>query len=413
MLSKNKRHVDEDAPGDKRLRSNILDLYGSGRPLSATRAASLLNNAADAGLGHLQEKGLGTGKANRSREVRKAMLKSNLWPELFTAPIRLKGAGDEEVVEEMHFLLPHEVLQALWVHSDQTLMVSDAGLDSISRTKLAGIRAELCCDMVIALGLWLDGVPMYWDRSESLFCFTFNLPGLSAAPYAGMRFPFTTLPKHLCSKHTVDDVLRVFSWSLSVLSVGSIDFRPDAGDPVALQGKLRCKMAGKVLGFRGCLLHLKGDWEAFANLLHLPRWDNTADICFKCKVLRASLLDVEFSASWRQPAGRILPSELLTHLIQQGRAISPVWGFPHFDGQCFQLDWLHVVDQGVAQTFLGSLLVSVVCRPGVELYGLTQEIRRHTIFGFLSEWYKRNKIFSDRLKPCPWQVLIPSHPNSR
>eukprot|EP00971_Amphidinium_carterae_P036842 724541-Amphidinium_carterae.1 len=50
-------------------------------------------------------------------------------------------------------------------------------------------------------------------------------------------------------------------------------------------------MAGRPLGFRGCLLHLKGDWEAFANLLHLPRWDNTLGICFKCTILRTELLD--------------------------------------------------------------------------------------------------------------------------
>eukprot|EP00971_Amphidinium_carterae_P027182 535606-Amphidinium_carterae.1 len=73
------------------------------------------------------------------------MLRQNEWPDTFSAPVRVKGAGDEEV-QDMHFLLPHEVLQALWVQSDQTLMVSDAGLDSISRTRLAGIRAELGCD---------------------------------------------------------------------------------------------------------------------------------------------------------------------------------------------------------------------------------------------------------------------------
>ena len=175
----------------------------------------------------------------------------------------------------------------------------------------------------------------------------------------------------------------------------------DVLEGVELRGKVRTKMAGKPLGFKGAMVQMKMDWEALANQLHFPRWDNVSGICHRCHITRGDILEVELTASWRQPHNRIPPEDLLAHLVSQGRPISPAWEIPHFTAQCIQLDWLHCADQGVSARFLGSILVYAICRPGLQHFGATQEVRRACVWHLVQTWYKKERVYSDRLKVLP------------
>ena len=50
-------------------------------------------------------------------------------------------------------------------------------------------------------------------------------------------------------------------------------------------------MAGTAMWLVGALLHIKGDWEAFANLLGFPGWAYNAAPCMFCDCTRENMHD--------------------------------------------------------------------------------------------------------------------------
>ena len=400
MLQKKKRVVDKDAPAGKRLCNNIKDLYGAGQ-ISAGRAHSLMADAAESGVDACRYRKLNHDQQPRARDVRQGFLKDSRWPEVLRVPCPIKTRDGALVLEQVSFLVPHEVLAEMLPHADPVLLFSTSGLDCLSKGKLEEVKSTLKVDQLIPVSLWLDAIPFSWERDESVQVFTWGLPGISAEPWKQLRFPFCVLPKAMCAQETIDHVLRVWSWSMASLSVGKWPVRFDVLEDVELQGKVRTKMAGQPLGFWGAMVQMKMDWEALGNLIHFPRWDNASGICHRCHITKGEILQVELTAPWRQPENRILPEDLLAHLVQQGRPISAAWEIPHFDAQCIQLDWLHCADQGVSARFLGSILVYAICRPGLQQFGATQEVRRACVWSMLQTWYKKERVYNDRLKALP------------
>ena len=199
------------------------------------------------------------------------------------------------------FLLPHEVLAEMLPHAEQPLLFSTSGLDRLSLEALQNIRSQLNTEQVIPLSFWLDAIPFSWERDESLQAFTWGLPGIAEKPWNQLRFPFCALPKAMCAQETIDYVIKVWSWCMASLSVGKWPVGFDVLEGVELRGKVRTKMAGKPLGFKGAMVQMKMDWEALANQLHFPRWDNVSGICHCCHITRGDILEVELTAFWRQP----------------------------------------------------------------------------------------------------------------
>eukprot|EP00971_Amphidinium_carterae_P139683 2767303-Amphidinium_carterae.2 len=59
-------------------------------------------------------------------------------------------------------------------------------------------------------------------------------------------------------------------------------------------------------------------------------------------------------------------------LVALNKPLSAIWGYPFFGSPCLKPDWLHVVDQGVAQHFLGAILSLFLGVPGL---GTTVKVR--------------------------------------
>ena len=341
------------------------------------------------------------------------------WPPLYQHPLPILQPDGQTVVEQpCEFLLPHEVLAKLFAVGNSQVPVSNAGPDDPPKLKLASICEEWGAHDVVALSLWGDGVPSNWDRSESIFIYSWGLPALSSEEHRGLRVPVTALPKEMCCGATHNRILELIGWSLEHMALGvNPSHRPALGLPEGqeFQCKWRKTAAGTPLPYRAVLLHLKGDWEFFGNIIHLPRWDNVAGVCYLCKIKKADVGECGLKAPYRQPDQRIPPSDLLEELaVNQLRPVSPVWGFPSFDGSCIQLDWLHCADQGVKSTFLailselvglggagvgymhevsglscvsgvtatmeGSILVLLVAEPGLRELGRTINARRLSIW---------------------------------
>ena len=106
--------------------------------------------------------------------------------------------------------------------------------------------------------------------------------------------------------------------------------------------------------------------------------------------------DYTSDASWR--TDRLTQWEVYTRIIENVYALSPLFSFPWFDIEIIRLDWLHVVDQGVAADFLGNLFYCVMQK----LPGNSRKERCQSLWELIQVFYDKKDV-QDRL-----QTLIPT-----
>ena len=222
MLHKTRRSYDPAVlPADERLTRNIVDLWAT-NTLSAARAQEMLDDAAAANVPASRKyKSKTKNKKNIARGLKRRLLKGSKWPPVYKAQVRVKDTTTGmEVLKTMSFNLPHEILATLGQHGNITHMLCKDGLDAVSRAHLLHCEAEAGCPL-IGLGLWGDGAPCNWDRSEALEVFSLNIPGLANETNKTLRIPITGLSKKtLVTMHTFDDILEVVAWSLRYCALG-------------------------------------------------------------------------------------------------------------------------------------------------------------------------------------------------
>ena len=288
MLSNKKRPYDEKAlPPGKRLRANIQDLMAS-NVLSAQRTQSMINDAAGSGASGLDDL-VGPVTTNSARKLRRAMLKWNQWPSLYWAKVHVKDPKTQvEGTEWLAFQLPHEYIYLLAKLGDLEALLETTGLEPISHGNLAHCQAQAGCKL-LPLGLWGDGVPCNWDRTESVDTFSLNLPGLTSG-YRTLRLPITALSHKQLVAKSWDSIMEVVAWSLQYAAAGCFPKSRHDGDAWLHSDKRRKSMAGNPLGARAALVEVRGDWKFFAECFHMPAWNETAGICWFCRCTREEAL---------------------------------------------------------------------------------------------------------------------------
>ena len=214
MLSKNKRGYDENAiPQHKRFRQNLADAYLAGQ-VTAARAASLFTDAEAAGPTGVEDLARLGGK-NANRSLQRKLLKQHYWPKLYWSKIPCWNPKKQiQEMVEMPFLLPHEVVAKLFEHGDANFILSRAILEE--DRALLRAHAEACEPAtILPLGLWSDGVPCNWDRSQSLEIIALTLPSIP-----GYRFPLFCIKKAQVKQTTMDSALQVLVWSFQQMALG-------------------------------------------------------------------------------------------------------------------------------------------------------------------------------------------------
>ena len=112
------------------------------------------------------------GGKNANRSLRRKLLKQHHWPKLYWSKIPCWNPKKQiQEMVEMPFLLPHEVVAKLFEHGDANFILSRGILEE--DRALLRAHAEACEPArdpatILPLGLWSDGVPCNWDRSQSL-----------------------------------------------------------------------------------------------------------------------------------------------------------------------------------------------------------------------------------------------------
>ena len=305
MLSKNKRPYDPELlQPEQRARANMQDLFAN-NAISGHRAQELINDFAAAGARGLRRLTGKRGKRHAARDLRRGFLRNTQWPDLYWAQIRVYNKRThKEETQWLAFLLPHEILEALArLAADKELLYNRAGLDDVGRAHLESACASAGCNLV-GLGLWGDGVPCNWDRSESVEVFSLNLPGQDGE-YKPLRIPITALSRKQVSTHTWDDILAVVHWSLVQCASGQWPAARHDGRPWRQSDKKRVRKAGQSLGVRAALVEVRGDWKMFGEVFHLPKWNTNAGCCWRCPCTPDQVTDPFGGVGkWAGPSGR-------------------------------------------------------------------------------------------------------------
>ena len=175
-------------------------------------------------------------------------------------------------------MLPHEPIAALAKAGRREVFMCRVELDPLSLNHLQSCERK-AGQGLLALGLWGDGVPVNWDRVESVETFSLNLPGQSGT-YKPLRLPITFLSRKQVIAKTWTDIMEVIAWSLRHAADGSCpvvrhDRVAGCERPWRTNDAKRAKLVGKELPVRAALVEVRGDWKVFGEISisrHGTRW---------------------------------------------------------------------------------------------------------------------------------------------
>ena len=467
MWRKKHREEDPEAPPGKRLRDNIVDLYGSG-DIPGERAQAVLQDASDFArslgsdeFGDLRGRQAPGAFRNQARDLRRRLLRKSRWPPIYVEDIRCWSVKEQALVpKKVAFLLPHELIAVLAEYGSPELMQQIDALDATNLQRHGEISAQLEAPF-ISLSLWGDGVPFSWDRRKSAELWSLSLPGLQNKAFRDLRLCLTALPHEWVARETQDDVMSIFAWSLAALARGSFpearhdqqpwtgrvkkyrnlwwEFSGIKGDQsFAKEGliQLRPRKAlyshpwGGVTSFPSCrtaddtwrknkaghevplaaVVEVKGDWKQLYQCFGVPYWKRARDkpLCWRCGATK-EVLETECGpdASWLQPANRLGHFQALERMLADGGSLSPLFSFPFMDMAALRIDWLHCADQGVAAVLLGGLFHLVLAD---RTYGRNVEARCGQLWIEIQAFYELHQT-PDRLHNLTVSMIKPKKGN--
>lgn len=389
-----------------------MDLF-VGNIVSGGRASELLQDASECGIKACN--GLHTANDNSrhaARNLKRRLCKLSLWPKDYMATIRTWDPKSQaERQQSMAFLLPHEVLRSLVLLGDIGAITDRSGMDPLTLQHLEYCEKQAASELpMVALGLWGDAAPCNWDREESLQVYSFNLPGLAAEPWRGLRIPFTGLSSRHMGPNTHSDIMAVFAWSMKQLAVGLLPTSRHDNEPWHVSDKLRAELAtntslvGKTklphnsVGCVAALCECRQDWKHLKECFKFQGWLEVGGICHLCNCTAEQVREVGENASWRQPSGRLSHYEFLQRSFEQGLDISPIFSAPWVTTKIFKYDWLHAVDLGVAADMLGQIFDFFIRTKGLAgTPGKTIAARCKALWLDIQLWYKAQKV-TDKLQ---------------
>ena len=284
MMAKNQKTYDPSRlSAQERLRANVMDLFAQ-NVLSGKRVQELCNDASAAGNATFS--GLANDSAsaphNASRNLRRKVLKESALPSVYLAQIRLLHKRTQAPEQQWVALwLPHELVDALCTHALKEKIMCRTGMDASTRFHVEDCEAK-AGDALLGFGLWGDGVPCNWDRTESVETLTLNLPSL-AGSQRNLRIPLVGLSKKQCCEDTWTDVFEVLQWSFQHCASGKYPTMRHDSSAWRKSDWRRSRKSGQDLECRSCLAEVRGDWDFFARVFGFPRWNTKRGCCWRCK----------------------------------------------------------------------------------------------------------------------------------
>eukprot|EP00973_Karenia_brevis_P083180 11534468-Karenia_brevis.AAC.1 len=131
------------------------------------------------------------------------------WPKPYTAYIRLWGETQGlEVCRQVAIMLPHETLLAIVEWCGDADQLYNFACDPVTQSHLEQQMERDNVQRAMAVGLWFDGVPYNYDRSQSIEMASMLLLGHVGRMYS-WRFPLTAIDRIHVGPNTLDDICEV------------------------------------------------------------------------------------------------------------------------------------------------------------------------------------------------------------
>ena len=355
-----KRKVDLSTlrePDQKRFRHNVSNLFLT-KTVSARRANELMKDAQIAGAAGVKDLVKGAEKSgsgekqanwekNLARDMKRKMLKNCLWFNEYIALIPCYNPGTQaDEMKKIPFLLPHEILFVFSKRSEKKDLLQTGGMCELSKKHLANMQMQFQVREAIGLGLWIDGTPYNYDRSQTLECISLNFPGL-LPPNGTLRIPLCCILKHWCIKGvTLSKMLGILSWSFIHLANCTWPSARHDGSFWHPGDKKRSTFNGKALPFTAFLLEVRGDWAMRKEVFQFPGWRDKQGCCHLCLCKPIEIRNFESCKAFD-------PLDHFTLLQSISNSGIELFQTPGLTSKQFLLDWLHIVDLGVAADFMG------------------------------------------------------------
>ena len=307
MLSKNKRPYEAaDLDARTRLRMNLGDLL-SRNDLPATRIGELINDI-DANADHAVNNLKGPVNNNTARRLRHKFMKKSCWMPDYLASLRVWDVKTQSIKEEtVPMQLIHEIVTVLTKHGFKDKLLDTSQMDPLTLEHLDFCKLESGCAELLGIGLWGDGAPTQWDRSESIDVLSINLPGVFG--YHTLRIPLIVLPHSRTCAETWEDVFAIIKWSLIILATG---VWPRARhDGTAWNKSDSCRVTPRPF-LKGALVEVRQDWEFAAEVFGFPAHNTGDGCCWACTCTPAQVICIlcTFMEAYAE--------EFLKHMICQG-----------------------------------------------------------------------------------------------
>ena len=208
-------------------------------------------------------------------------MKNCQWPPAYWAQVRVwNPKTNKEQLQWLGFLLPHEFTFALTKYGSLDVLRSTQNLDPQSKIHLE--METRAGERLVALGLWGDGVPCNYDRTESVETFSLNLLGVSE-PYHTLRLPITAISRKQIGTNTWTDIMEIVSWSLQWCFLGTVPHARHDNTAWRKTDLWRSKQCGKSLGAKSVLVEVRGDWIFFGETFGFPKHNTSRGCCWMCE----------------------------------------------------------------------------------------------------------------------------------
>ena len=301
----------------------------------------------------------------------------------------------------MAVFLPHEIVDILARAGDPDVLVESEGLDAVNQKKHTTITESLQ-KPIVSLSLWGDGVPYSWDRKQSVDVWTLSLPGLRLKQHRDIRIPITGVPHQFMTRQSQS----VLAWSFQALAAGQFPSQRADGLPWSKTDTWRKSKAGSPLAVHGALIETKGDWKQLQAVFGVPGWAGGLDkpLCWRCTCTKRTLREESGpTSSWLQEDNRLDHFQCLGRIVDEEGGLSPFWSIPWATVESLRLDWLHIVDQGIAPVYLGGLFHMVLSDEGL---GRNEDLRCEWLWRQVQEHYDRNGV-KDKLNNLTRKMIKP------
>jgi len=299
----------------------------------------------------------------------------------FEIAVTLDGGVHETTVEHSAFL-PHEMVASL---SECTELVSVLFAGRKNTEDTPGALEEYWSK--VAHTKWMQSHPLLGEiQRQPNLCFPFGIHGDDAGVFLNQkvlvltfgsvaveeqtldtRILFTSVPiwKAVPGK-TLNEVYKVFVWSLNYLQLGVWPHEDHTGKPFSRQHHPeRFEKAGHSLtsiGLKGIWTELRGDWKWQWEALALPSFYNSNYICHLCrahkKIRRLLYTDFRRDAQVRKTC--VSWPKYRDWLAEAGDERPEITRLIGFDIWRCVTDAMHNLDLGVYQVVAASCLVELI-----------------------------------------------------